>query len=150
MPAIGCVAECDAKVVNILLIRKWRGFFCSQNYPKLFKIPRRIPLVSLLRRNLINLIAIRRSCLPCTTLPYSHTAAWPRGSRHSMYRALSSDWGVLGRNTRSAFRRTPSRAMRHICKPVRKFIRKSASPYCTDYHSHHHERAPMVRWNPYK
>ena len=28
-----------------------------------------------------------------------------------MYRALSSDWGVLGRNTRSAFRRTPSRSI---------------------------------------
>ena len=36
-----------------------------------------------------------------------------------MYRALSSDWGVLGRNTRSAFRRTPSRAMQPICKFVR-------------------------------
>ena len=50
-----------------------------------------------------------RSCLPCTALPYSHTAAWPRGSRHSMYCAISSEWGLFGRNTRSAFRRTPSR-----------------------------------------
>ncbi len=26
-----------------------------------------------------------RSCLPCTALPFSHTAAYPRGVRHSMY-----------------------------------------------------------------
>ena len=49
-----------------------------------------------------------RSCLPCTALPFSHTAAWPQGSRHSMYCAQSSKWGLFGRNTRSAFRRTPS------------------------------------------
>ena len=29
--------------------------------------------------------------------------------RHSMYCAISSEWGLFGRNTRSAFRRTPSR-----------------------------------------
>ena len=47
--------------------------------------------------------------LPCTVLPYSHTAAYPQGVRHSMYCAASSEWGLFGRNTRSAFRRTPSR-----------------------------------------
>ena len=52
---------------------------------------------------------IWRSYLPCTVLPYSHTAAWPQGSRHSMYCASSLEWGLFGRNTRSAFRRTPSR-----------------------------------------
>jgi hypothetical protein len=31
------------------------------------------------------------------------------GSRHSMYCAYPSEWGLFGRNTRSAFRRTPSR-----------------------------------------
>ena len=55
-----------------------------------------------------------RSCLPCTALPYSHTAAWPRGSRHSMYCAISSEWGLFGRNTRSAFRRTPSLNKSHF------------------------------------
>ena len=30
------------------------------------------------------------------------------GSRHSMSCAISSEWGLFGRNTRSAFRRTPS------------------------------------------
>ena len=70
-----------------------------------------------------------RSCLPCTALPYSRTAAWPQGSRHSMF-ALFPQCGdtslCLGRlglpdrlpfskpkvnwllHARSAFRRTPS------------------------------------------
>ena len=59
-------------------------------------------------------IHIRRSFLPCTSLPYSHTAAWPQGSRHSMYCAHSSEWGLFGRNTRSAFRRTPSLNKQHF------------------------------------
>ena len=36
-----------------------------------------------------------RSYLPCTVLPCSHTAAWPQGSRRSMCRAISSEWGTL-------------------------------------------------------
>jgi hypothetical protein len=51
-----------------------------------------------------------RSCLPCTALPFSHTAAYPRGVRHSMYCALSSKWGLFGRNTRSAIQGTSSRS----------------------------------------
>ena len=79
-----------------------------------------------------HVLALRRSCLPCTTLPYSHTAAYPQGIRHSMCRAYSSEWGLFGRNTRSAFRRTPSRIMQPILqRRSHFFIRKSASPYCT-------------------
>ena len=51
-----------------------------------------------------------RSCLPCTALPFSHTAAYPRGVRHSMYCAQSSKWGLFGRNTRSAIQGTTSRS----------------------------------------
>ena len=32
-----------------------------------------------------NIIDLWRSCLPCTALPYSHTAAYPQGVRHSMH-----------------------------------------------------------------
>ena len=65
-----------------------------------------------------HILAHRRSCLPCTTLPYSHTAAYPQGIRHSMCRAYSSEWGLFGRNTRSAFRRTPSRKMQPILQTL--------------------------------
>ena len=65
--------------------------------------------VNFFRRQYSNTSYHWRSCLPCTALPFSHTAAWPQGSRHSMYCAQSSKWGLFGRNTRSAFRRTPSR-----------------------------------------
>ena len=58
-----------------------------------------------------------RSYLPCTVLPCSHTAAYPQGVRHSMYCAISSEWGLFGRNTRSAFRRTPSRSYCHPTQP---------------------------------
>ena len=51
-----------------------------------------------------------RSCLPCTALPFSHAAAYPRGVRHSMYCAQSSKWGLFGRNTRSAIQGTSSRS----------------------------------------
>ena len=60
------------------------------------------------KKNFCQYSFIWRSCLPCTALPCSHTAAWPQGSRPSMYCAYSSKWGLFGRNTRSAFRRTPS------------------------------------------
>ena len=69
-----------------------------------------------------HVLALRRSCLPCTTLPYSHTAAYPQGIRHSMCRAYSSEWGLFGRNTRSAFRRTPSRSMQPILSLHSQFL----------------------------
>ena len=36
-----------------------------------------------------------RSCLPCTALPYSRTAAYPQGVRHSMYCAFFLRVGTL-------------------------------------------------------
>ena len=37
------------------------------------------------KKNFCQYSFIWRSCLPCTALPYSHTAAYPQGVRHSMY-----------------------------------------------------------------
>ena len=69
-----------------------------------------------------SIIEHRRSCLPCTALPYSHTAAYPQGIRHSMCCADSSEWGLFGHNTRSAFRRTPSRKMQPILQRRSHFL----------------------------
>ncbi len=69
-----------------------------------------------------------RSCLPCTALPYSRTAAYPqfntppiheigRGPRRGTpfyVRTISSVWGHFGCFTRSAFRRTPSLNKTHF------------------------------------
>ena len=69
-----------------------------------------------------------RSCLPCTALPYSRTAAYPqfntppiheigRGPRRGTpfyVRTISSVWGHFGCFTRSAFRRTPSLNKQHF------------------------------------
>ena len=71
-----------------------------------------------------SIIEHRRSCLPCTALPYSHTAAYPQGIRHSMCCADSSEWGLFGHNTRSAFRRTPSRKMQPILQRRSHFFEK--------------------------
>ena len=94
-------------------------FFCSSPF---FVVLRTLPWVE-------HVLALRRSCLPCTTLPYNHTVAWPRGSRHSMCHAYSSEWGLFGRNTRSAFRRTPSRIMQHILQSARNYLQKRFTPY---------------------
>ena len=66
--------------------------------------------VNLFRKQYSNTSYNWRSCLPCTALPFSHTAAYPRGVRHSMYCAQSSKWGLFGRNTRSAIQGTSSRS----------------------------------------
>ena len=52
-----------------------------------------------------------RSCLPCTALPYSRTAAYPRGVRHSMF-ALSPQCG----DTSGASLGVRSVALLHLIK----------------------------------
>ena len=63
----------------------------------------------------------RRSFLPCTSLPCSHAAAWPQGSRHSMFalilqvgtcRALHSECVP----SHSFTHRKYGRSLRHIAK----------------------------------
>ena len=46
---------------------------------------RSVALLHLTKSLFANTSYIRRSCLPCTALPCSHTAAYPQGVRHSMY-----------------------------------------------------------------
>ena len=78
----------------------------------LFRIPVNLfrKAVNCFRKQYSNTSYNWRSCLPCTALPFSHTAAYPRGVRHSMYCAQSSKWGLFGRNTRSAIQGTSSRS----------------------------------------
>ena len=53
-------------------------------------------------------VNIRATC--ASALPTRSRSSWGPHDilRHSMYCAYSSEWGLFGRNTRSAFRRTPS------------------------------------------
>ena len=53
-------------------------------------------------------VAIRLRDRNSTPHQFTKLVGDPVGSRHSMYCAISSEWGLFGRNTRSAFRRTPS------------------------------------------
>ena len=78
----------------------------------LFRIPVNLfrKAVNYFREQYSNTSYNWRSCLPCTALPFSHSAAYPRGVRHSMYCAQSSKWGLFGRNTRSAIQGTSSRS----------------------------------------
>ena len=66
---------------------------------------------------------------PCTALPCSHTAAYPRGIRHSMCCAISLEWGLFGHNTRSAILGTSSppklyQSMQSICNTLAFIIKK--------------------------
>ena len=68
----------------------------------------------------VNYVNIRATC--ASALPTRSRSSWGPHDilRHSMYCALSSEWELFGRNTRSAFRRTPSprkygRIMQPIC-----------------------------------
>ena len=56
----------------------------------------------------VNYVNIRATC--ASALPTRSRSSWGPHDilRHSMYCALSSEWELFGRNTRSAFRRTPS------------------------------------------
>ena len=67
------------------------------------------------------------------TPPIHEIGRGPRKSRHSMYCALSSEWGLFGRNTRSAIRGTSSprkyvRKMQHIRKRLG-YVLFSARPF---------------------
>ena len=99
----------DSKCQLVYKSLKKCSFTCVYAF---FVVLRTLPWVE-------HILALRRSCLPCTTLPYNHTVAYPQGIRHSMYCADSSEWGLFGHNTRSAFRRTPSRKMQPIHKIAR-------------------------------
>ena len=76
-------------------------------------------------------VNIRATC--ASALPTRSRSSWGPHDilRHSMCCADSSEWGLFRHNTRSAFRRTPSRTMQPILQTLTRFIRKSASPYCT-------------------
>ena len=56
----------------------------------------------------VDYVNIRATC--ASALPTRSRSSWGPHDilRHSMYCALSSEWELFGRNTRSAFRRTPS------------------------------------------
>ena len=56
----------------------------------------------------VDCVNIRATC--ASALPTRSRSSWGPHDifRHSMYCAYSLEWGLLGRNTRSAFRRTPS------------------------------------------
>ena len=58
---------------------------------------------------IVDTVNIRATC--ASALPTHSRSSWGPHNilRHSMYCAISSEWGLFGRNTRSAFRRTPSR-----------------------------------------
>ena len=90
------------RVIGWFLLRnRWVNYF--RKWVNLFR-----DQVNYFRGQYSNTSYYWRSCLPCTALPFSHTAAYPRGVRHSMYCAQSSKWGLFGRNTRSAIRGTSS------------------------------------------
>ena len=57
---------------------------------------------------IVDTVNIRATC--ASALPTHSRSSWgPHNTlSHSMYCAISSEWGLFGRNTRSAFRRTPS------------------------------------------
>ena len=75
-------------------------------------------------------VAIRLRDRNSTPHQFTKLVGDPVGSRHSMCRAYSSEWGLLGRNTRSAFRRTPSRTMQPILQFARKYLAKNGlQPY---------------------
>ena len=75
-------------------------------------------------------IAIRLRDRNSTPHQFTKLVGDPVGSRPSRCCADSSEWELFGHNTRSAFRRTPSRIMQPILQFARNFIRKSALPYC--------------------
>ena len=56
----------------------------------------------------VDCVNIRATC--ASALPTRSRSSWGPHDifRHSMYCANSSEWELFGRNTRSAFRRTPS------------------------------------------
>ena len=58
---------------------------------------------------IVDRVNIRATC--ASALPTHSRSSWGPHYilRHSMCRAYSLEWGLFGRNTRSAFRRTPSR-----------------------------------------
>ena len=57
---------------------------------------------------IVDTVNIRATC--ASALPTHSRSSWGPHNilSHSMYCAISSEWGLFGRNTRSAFRRTPS------------------------------------------
>ena len=63
-----------------------------------------------------------RSCLPCTALPYSRTAAYPRGVRHSMF-ALSPQCG----DTSGASLGVRSVALLHVVNAMAKTTKEDHS-----------------------
>ena len=69
------------------------------------------------------------------------------GSRHSMYCAQSSEWGLFGRNTRSAFRRTPSRKMQPILQSARTCLKRRLCLLNQLFTTHLHMQASDVAVN---
>ena len=61
-------------------------------------------------------VAIRLRTRNSTPHQFTKLVGDPVGVRHSMYCTISSEWGLFGCNTRSAFRRTPSFNKQHFLK----------------------------------
>ena len=63
----------------------------------------------------VDCVNIRTTC--ASALPTRSRSSWGPHDilRHSMCCADSSEWGLFRHNTRSAFRRTPSRTMQSAC-----------------------------------
>ena len=59
-------------------------------------------------------VAIRLHTRNSTPHQFTKLVGDPVGMRHSMYCTISSEWGLFGCNTRSAFRRTPSLNKQHF------------------------------------